>query len=109
MPEASKYTGYCFRRTAATLHSDAGGSIENLQRLGGWKSRSIAQSYVDANMQSKVNNATLIAGSSRDEFLAPTSMMSNIQTNKSVNVSSSVVPISSGTFNNCTFNIGCDK
>jgi len=56
-----KYTGHCLRRTAATLHSDDGGSSDSLIRLGGWKSASVARTYVDDSDSSKKMNASLVS------------------------------------------------
>jgi len=59
---AKKYTGHCLRRTAATLHSDAGSSSDSLMRLGGWKGASVTREYVDDSDSSKKTNASLVAG-----------------------------------------------
>ena len=48
-----KYTGHSYRRTAATIFVDDGASTHDLQRLGGWKSAAVAQSYVDESMNNK--------------------------------------------------------
>lgn len=62
LPDAKSYTGHCLRRTAATLHADAGGSVLNLKQLGGWKSSTVAEGYVDDSECSKRKNARLVSG-----------------------------------------------
>lgn len=45
LPNSKRYTGHCFRRTAATLLSNSGANTTMLKQLGGWKSTAIAQGY----------------------------------------------------------------
>ncbi|XP_057322774.1 uncharacterized protein LOC130666104 [Microplitis mediator] len=47
------YTEHCFRRTGTTLLSDSGANITMLKRLGGWKSTSIAQGYVENSLKNR--------------------------------------------------------
>lgn len=54
--DASQYTGHSFRRTSATTAADSGISLLNLKRLGGWKSDSVAESYID-NSRAAVEDA----------------------------------------------------
>lgn len=62
LPDASLYTGHCFRRTSATLYANAGGSKENLKRHGGWKSDSVAEGYVEESVFNKTKIAKTILG-----------------------------------------------
>ena len=48
-----RYTGHCFRRTAATLLSDAGGNIQMLKQLGRWRSDLIAQGYIENSLHNR--------------------------------------------------------
>ena len=48
--DPAKFTGHSFRRSAATAAADAGISLINLKRFGGWKSDSVASSYVDDSL-----------------------------------------------------------
>ncbi|XP_034939961.1 uncharacterized protein [Chelonus insularis] len=47
------FTGHCFRRTGATVVADAGASIIDLKRFGGWKSRSVVKGYIKESIQNK--------------------------------------------------------
>ena len=55
--EPNKYTSHCFRRTAATIFADSGCSVIQLKNAGGWRSDSIAQSYISESMVSKKSTA----------------------------------------------------
>ncbi|XP_023314775.1 uncharacterized protein LOC111693663 [Trichogramma pretiosum] len=55
------YTGHALRRTSATLAADLGADTLTLQRLGDWKSASVAQSYVNESMLNKKTTSTMIA------------------------------------------------
>ncbi|XP_039307828.1 uncharacterized protein LOC120358251 [Solenopsis invicta] len=60
-----QYTGHCFRRTGATLLSNSGASTTMLKQLGGWKSLTIAQGYVENSLKNRekiyerITNATV--------------------------------------------------
>ncbi|KAJ8669364.1 hypothetical protein QAD02_000623 [Eretmocerus hayati] len=47
------YTGHSFRRTSATLLANAGASITELKRHGGWKSPAVAEGYVADSIGNK--------------------------------------------------------
>ncbi|XP_057329469.1 uncharacterized protein LOC130670209 [Microplitis mediator] len=51
--DPKRYTGHCFRRTAATLLSDSGANTTMLKQLGGWKSTAIAQGYVENSLKTR--------------------------------------------------------
>lgn len=54
------YTGHCFRRTAATLFANNGGNSLQLKRLGGWKSSTIAEGYVDNSVAGQLQIANVL-------------------------------------------------
>ena len=54
------YTGHSFRRSAATATADSGISLINLKRFGGWKSDSVAASYVDDNLEATKSAANML-------------------------------------------------
>lgn len=54
------YTGHCFRRSSATILVDAGGDITTLKRHGGWKSTTVAESYIDESLTNKMEVANKI-------------------------------------------------
>lgn len=57
LPNPEQYTGHCYRRSSATIFVDNGANTIELQRLGGWKSARVAQSYVDESMSNKIQTA----------------------------------------------------
>lgn len=62
LPNPSLYTSHSFRRSSATLLVDAGADITTLKRHGGWKSTTVAESYIEDSIQNKVNIAHKILG-----------------------------------------------
>lgn len=47
------YTGHCLRRTSATLLSDSGADLTSLKRHGGWRSNTVAESYIEDSIENK--------------------------------------------------------
>ncbi|KAJ8686119.1 hypothetical protein QAD02_021913 [Eretmocerus hayati] len=48
-----EFTGHSFRRTAATLLSNSGANLVAVKSLGGWKSDTVCQGYVDNSLSNK--------------------------------------------------------
>lgn len=55
LPNPKSYTGHCFRRSAATLLSDSGASLQTVKQLGGWRSDNVAQGYIENSMENRDN------------------------------------------------------
>lgn len=55
------FTGHCFRRTSATLLANTGGDILQLKRLGGWKSSTVAEGYVENSLHGQVKIANMLS------------------------------------------------
>jgi len=53
LEKPENYTSHTFRRTSATLLADSGASILDIQRQGGWKSSTVAASYVEDSLGNK--------------------------------------------------------
>ena len=53
LPEPERYTGHCFRRTAATLLSNSSASLQTLKELGGWRSNAVAERYIEKSIGNK--------------------------------------------------------
>jgi hypothetical protein len=51
LPNPEMYTGRCFRRTSAILIADTGADLVTLKRLGGWRSSSVAESYIEDSFE----------------------------------------------------------
>lgn len=90
------YTGHCFRRTSATILVDNGADLMSLKRHGGWQSSSVAETYIEDSVQSKISIARKIV-----------SKVSVVE-EKSVAVPG-VAGISFSEMQNCTFNITIQK
>lgn len=55
LEEPKSYTGHSFRRTSASSLANKGGSMDEIQNLGGWKSATVAKGYVDHSISYKLN------------------------------------------------------
>lgn len=53
LPNPEQYTGHCFRRTSATILADSGADLTSIKRLGGWKSSTVAEGYIENSIQNK--------------------------------------------------------
>ncbi|XP_044756309.1 uncharacterized protein LOC123314913, partial [Coccinella septempunctata] len=106
----SSYTGHCFRRTSATILANSWATMESIKRLGGWRSSTVAEGYIDESENTKISVATrilgqevvdanLVRGSSNDE----TSRVFQIENCASTSSSTSGMHF----YNNkeCVFNI----
>lgn len=94
------YTGHCFRRTSATILVDAGGDITTLKRHGGWKSTTVAESYIDDSIQNKMSVSNRILDSIENN-----KTINEINVNAattSTNIHKTTVPVIN--FTNCTIN-----
>jgi integrase len=60
LPNPELYTGHCFRRSSATHLANHGGSLLTIKRHGGWKSSTVAESYVDAYLKNKIYVAQML-------------------------------------------------
>ena len=87
LPEPNGYTGHSFRSSSATALVEAGASQINLKRHGGWKSDSIAESYIRNSQRQKVEIAEMHSKDQKEK---------NEMDERKGCIS----------FNNCTFN-GC--
>jgi integrase len=58
--DPSDFTGHSFRQTSATAAADAGISLINLKRFGGWKSDQVASGYVDSSLAAAKETAELL-------------------------------------------------
>ncbi|XP_074112410.1 uncharacterized protein LOC141536069 isoform X2 [Cotesia typhae] len=47
--------GHCLHRTSATLISNSGASVTMLKQLGGWKSATIVEAYVEKSLLNRQN------------------------------------------------------
>lgn len=61
LKDHKKYTGHCFRRSAATWLADKGVDFINIKRLGGWKDDKTAQGYIAESIENKKRTASFIS------------------------------------------------
>jgi hypothetical protein len=62
LPEPHTFTGHSYRRSGTTIAADAGASIEDLKRLGPWKSTSVCERYIQNSLGHRRKLAKLISG-----------------------------------------------
>lgn len=60
LEQPGDYTGHSFRRTSATVASNAGVSFSALKELGGWRSPKVVEGYVEKSVERKKRTAALI-------------------------------------------------
>ncbi|CAB0036791.1 unnamed protein product [Trichogramma brassicae] len=53
LPNPNLYTGHCFRRTAATLLSESGATVQAIKQCGRWRSDIICQGYIENSEYNK--------------------------------------------------------
>ncbi|EFA12748.1 hypothetical protein TcasGA2_TC010275 [Tribolium castaneum] len=60
-------TRHCLRRSSATLLVDAGADITALKRHGGWRSTTVAETYIDHSLNNKIQTANKISNITQSE------------------------------------------
>lgn len=104
LPNPALYTGHCFRRTSATLLIDSGGDLTALKRHGGWKSSTVAESYIDESLMNKIQVSNTILNSIENKtnevnINIPTPSTSSTACPATATAAGSVIHIH---FQNCT-------
>lgn len=122
LENSKEYTGHCFRRSSATLLADSGATTSVLKRHGGWRSTTVAESYVEDSIENKNKIANSISGttsyrnsnsgpdgsapissSENKNIVTETVTVSNYNSSKNLDSVTSGVGVSNN--NNCTINI----
>lgn len=62
LDQPSAYTGHSYRRTGTTIAADAGASLEDLKRLGPWKSSKVCEGYIQQSSTYKRKLGNMITG-----------------------------------------------
>lgn len=100
LPDASKFTGHCFRRSSATILAESGSDTRTLKQLGGWKSDKVAEAYVENSLQNKIKIAQSICSGA--SINAPqTSISIPQENNEHFNFAGGSITIRNAS--NCTF------
>ncbi|XP_015125083.1 uncharacterized protein LOC107046879 [Diachasma alloeum] len=71
LPNASRYTGHCYRRSGATVLVDSGADTLTLKRAGGWKSGTIAEGYAEESEGQKKKVAAQIKNAIKKPATTP--------------------------------------
>ncbi|XP_050517936.1 uncharacterized protein LOC126892445 [Diabrotica virgifera virgifera] len=88
LPNPENYTGHLFRSTSATLLANKGVDVLGLKRHGGWRSSTVAESYVEDSLQNKIDFA--------EKILCNTSNITNVCDSAGVSVRSETTAQTSG-------------
>lgn len=91
LEEPKLYTGHCFRRSAATILADRGLDVVDIQRAGGWASRTVAETYVEESDSQKMKIATTISQNSISNETKTQSACTTSNTNLNIDLSSSTI------------------
>lgn len=117
LPNSTEYTGHCFRRSSASMAADSNVDLVSLKRLGGWKSSSVAESYIDESIEKKKKVCRMLMGEKKTE---PSSNIVSVTTEATTTTSTEINTIPSGSgisfggnsfqgAQNCTFNFHFGK
>lgn len=60
LQEPEKFTGHCFRRTAASWAVESGADVLSLKLIGDWRTSTSAEGYVDQSISTKTRLSKLI-------------------------------------------------
>lgn len=99
LPNSEMYTGHCFRRSAATMLSNSGADVVTVKRLGGWKSSSVAETYIEESIGSKIAVSKRILGGPENQS------STSVQLSKQTITSCGVPKIDVSNNYNCTINV----
>ncbi|XP_074025424.1 uncharacterized protein [Leptinotarsa decemlineata] len=102
LPNSSSYTGHCLRRTSATALANAGATMTNLKKHGGWKISTVAEGYLEDSIELRNKTARMLSTLSSEEAGTSTVVNRSSSHTKEEIVSSGGSNFQ-GTFQNCTF------
>lgn len=86
LKNASGFTGHCFRRTAATLLANSGCDVLQLKRMGGWKSSSVAEGYVDSSLEGQLKISNMLSSQAEGKGYGTTFSVSSNSSSSSRDV-----------------------
>ncbi|KAJ8912672.1 hypothetical protein NQ315_011031 [Exocentrus adspersus] len=115
LPNPQLCTGHSFRRSSASILADTGEGITSIKRLGGWKSTSVAEGYLEESIgHKKVITNKILSISELDNSAADPcyeSMLAGTSSSTSsfpgANQLASAINIQNAT--TCTFNISINN
>ncbi|KAJ3646451.1 hypothetical protein Zmor_024039 [Zophobas morio] len=97
LPNPKEYTGHCFRRSSASLAADSDVDLISLKRLGGWKSSSVAESYIVESVERKKKICRQLLGEKQNERSTNTLLVTTEATS-TTSRDISLIPSSSSVF-----------
>lgn len=100
LPNPQQYTGHCFRRSSASLLADSGVDLLTVKRHGGWRSNTVAESYIENSKENKKKVSCNILGNISGNDGSSTSSSTqeiNLLSKNSTHLSSSGINLT-----NCT-------
>ncbi|KAJ8912828.1 hypothetical protein NQ315_014411 [Exocentrus adspersus] len=76
--------GHSFRRSSATLLAEAGADLSVLKRLGGWRSDSVEEGYIEQSVKNKIQISKKILGegTASNTFGSSEVVISSVTSNK---------------------------
>lgn len=77
LDDPKDYSGHCFRRSSATLLANKGGDLLSLKRFGGWKSSTVAESYVEESLKRRIDVADMLTDEAGPSSKRPTGQKEN--------------------------------
>lgn len=108
LKDVELYTGHCFRRTSATLLANASADILTLKRHGGWRSSSVAETYVEESVTNKIDIAKKIVTGDTDSNTSNSKKI-RLQVEAGESAEDQFLGVNRAIFNNCTVNISISK
>lgn len=99
------YTGHCFRRSSATALAGNGVDLTTLKRVGGWKSSTVAESYIEDSLGAKKKVANKLLHEKSSPSPPPSTSTSIQQASSTLQPSSSATVQNSSTIHNMEFQL----
>lgn len=100
LPDVADYTGHAYRRTSATLLVDQGADLITLKRHGGWKSNTVAESYINESALNKQNTSKIISNAMGMKKTATITSGALLEKNVNINLNPKPATVTSGSLLN---------
>lgn len=97
LPHPERFTGHSFRRTAATLLANSGADVLQLKRLGGWKSSTVAEGYVDSSLENQSKTAKMLSTPSTSRSCTSPNIQYSVSSNENKSSNKQEVTVSTTT------------
>lgn len=101
LPNVEDFISHSWRRSSATIAVEQGFDVVQLKLLGGWKSSTVAEGYVDNSIKGKKKRARMLSG----QDPAETHAQERRTTAGASYSANSFTFTGTQTFQNCTFTV----